>query len=297
MSFRVSIEILSCWCWQTTRKDSKEGFLISNLFHFRAWTSKYIGGGEFCSETTVSCSWCLVTMRNLCIQFAITHVPLITGGLLICTCVISYVWAVSNHHVSPFMPFISDTGTYAPESCFFGQFLNIGSFLIALTVYLRHLELRDHHTDVYVLFPRFRMLSRFSLVLGLVSALGVSLVANFQEVNQIEFHIAGAAMVFGVGAVYMWIETYISYKIHPGGESKTVCHLRLILSVIGLLGFIIMHATIAFAFHLYKPLNGRTIVNWMPVGWSLFLYPGTYCTRTIILYSLVGRWWMGISHC
>ncbi|GAV03582.1 hypothetical protein RvY_13978 [Ramazzottius varieornatus] len=209
-------------------------------------------------------------MRNLCMQFAITHIPIITGGLLICTCLISYAWAVSSRHVPAFMPFISDTGTFAPESCFFGQLLNMGSLLIALTVYLRHLQLRDHHSDVYAHFPRFRFLSRFSLFLGLTSALGVSLVANFQEVNQIELHIAGAAMVFGVGAVYMWIETYISYQIHPGGESRAICHLRLVLSVIGLLGFILMHVTIALAFRDYKPLDGRTVVNWIPAdgGWE-----------------------------
>ena len=232
------------------------------------------------------------------LNFAITHIPIITGLLFVVTCGITYAWSVSLHHVPAMFPFISDTGTFAPESCFFGEMLNIGAILIAVTVYLRHLELRDHVAEA--IFPRFTWLSRISLCLGnihyidwlihdafsseccidwlidslifgddfagLIAAFGVSLVANFQEVNQIELHILGAFMVFGLGAIYMYIETYITYKIHPGEESRRICHFRLICAVLGSLSFISMIVTIAVAYHYYKPLGGRGPVNWQPVS-------------------------------
>jgi DNA damage-regulated autophagy modulator protein 2 len=196
-------------------------------------------------------------------ELAITHIPLITGLVFVLTVITTYVWAVSLQHVPAIFPYISDTGTYAPESCFFGEALNIGAILIGITVYLRHLELRDH--VVADIFPRFKRLSRISLILGWTAALGVSLVANFQEVNQIELHIVGAFMVFGLGAVYMYIETYITYKIHPGGESRGICHFRLGCAVVGLLAFVSMIGTIGIAYHYYKPLDGRIPVQWQPV--------------------------------
>ncbi|XP_055330350.1 DNA damage-regulated autophagy modulator protein 2-like [Paramacrobiotus metropolitanus] len=202
------------------------------------------------------------------VSLFIHHIPLAAGVVFAVAILISYVWAVLNDHVPPIFPYISDTGTFAPESCFFGQLLNIGAVLVALTVYLRYIELRDFvHVDN---FPRFGCLSRLSVTLGLISSFGVSLVANFQEVNQIELHIVGANMVFGLGAIYMWVETYITYKIHPGRESKWMCHFRLICAVVGLLAFVNMMVTIAVAFHYYKPLDNRQPVYWLPEdgGWE-----------------------------
>jgi hypothetical protein len=43
--------------------------------------------------------------------------------------VIRYTIAVLNQHVEPGFPYVSDTGSYSPESCIFGQFLNIAAFI------------------------------------------------------------------------------------------------------------------------------------------------------------------------
>lgn len=40
-----------------------------------------------------------------------------------------YSISVLLGHTEPNFPYISDTGTYSPESCIFGQFVNIGAFL------------------------------------------------------------------------------------------------------------------------------------------------------------------------
>lgn len=40
-----------------------------------------------------------------------------------------YGIAVYYNHVMPVLPFISDTGTFLPESAVFGQLLNIGAVI------------------------------------------------------------------------------------------------------------------------------------------------------------------------
>lgn len=40
-----------------------------------------------------------------------------------------YGIAVANNHVEPVFPYISDAGSLSPESCVFGQLLNIGAVL------------------------------------------------------------------------------------------------------------------------------------------------------------------------
>lgn len=40
-----------------------------------------------------------------------------------------YTIAVLNEHVDPAFPYISDTGSYSPESCIFGQLVNIAAFI------------------------------------------------------------------------------------------------------------------------------------------------------------------------
>ena len=44
-------------------------------------------------------------------------------------CVCRYGIAVGGKHVEPGFPYISDTGTYPPESCVFGQLMNLGALL------------------------------------------------------------------------------------------------------------------------------------------------------------------------
>ncbi|XP_052697001.1 DNA damage-regulated autophagy modulator protein 2-like [Crassostrea angulata] len=47
---------------------------------------------------------------------------------------ITYIIAVANKHVEPGFPYISDTGTLPPESCVFGQLLNIGAVVGKLLI-------------------------------------------------------------------------------------------------------------------------------------------------------------------
>lgn len=157
--------------------------------------------------------------------------PVLQLILLPVCCTATYLWSVLLRHVEAGFPYISDTGTYPPESCLFGLLLALYSFVTAGSVYLRWQQVRT-----FCDAQRSRGLRRVnnvSLVFGLLAAIGVLLVANFQETNVIVVHLVGAFMAFALGGTYTWFQTVISYKMSPlPGHKAWVSHFRLALSVI-----------------------------------------------------------------
>ncbi|KAK7499959.1 hypothetical protein BaRGS_00008807 [Batillaria attramentaria] len=128
-----------------------------------------------------------------------------------------------------FLP--SDTGTYPPESCLFGLLLAIYSFITAISVFVRWQQVRTYYeTDGSRGLHRT---NNVALGLGLTGAFGILLVANFQESNVIVVHLIGAFLAFGIGSVYLWLHTYISYKAQslPGHKSY-LRHFRLVTSFV-----------------------------------------------------------------
>ena len=51
-------------------------------------------------------------------------------------------------------------------------------------------------------------LNSVALWIGWTSALGVSLVGNFQETQIIYVHLLGALTAFGVGSLYLWLQVH-----------------------------------------------------------------------------------------
>nr|CAH8825644.1 unnamed protein product [Trichobilharzia regenti] len=130
---------------------------------------------------------------------------------MVCTFSISYLISASDHHISVLFPYISDTGALPPESCVFGQLLNICSFLSILCIYGWYLH------ECVVIHSRggphsHIMFARVTCFIGCLSALGMSMVANFQEATLLTVHLMGALMVFGLGNVFTVLVTYSTRK-------------------------------------------------------------------------------------
>ncbi|KAF5302714.1 hypothetical protein FQR65_LT08456 [Abscondita terminalis] len=107
------------------------------------------------------------------------------------------------------IPFISDTGTTPPESCIFGQILNVGALLFAITMYVRYRQVKLFQLDDEVkLNPNWNV---FSLVFGSLTSIGITIVGNFQETAILSIHMIGASMTFGCGTTYICIQTVIFY--------------------------------------------------------------------------------------
>ncbi|PKU29462.1 dna damage-regulated autophagy modulator protein 2 [Limosa lapponica baueri] len=137
--------------------------------------------------------------------------------------VFSYITAIVLRHVDPLVPYISDTGTIPPERCLFGIMLNISTFLGVATMYVRYKQ-------VYALNPekaKILKLNKIGLTLGLMSCFGLCIIANFQKCILYYIHVVGACLTFGVGAVYMLVQTILSYLMQPELHSKDIFWVRL----------------------------------------------------------------------
>lgn len=188
--------------------------------------------------------------------------PLSAFVLLPGTFIITYVIAVLLGHVEAEFPYISDTGTRPPESCIFSQLLNVCSLLLLGTVYVRYKEVeqyyRDHlsHESPWVLRT-----NRVALWLGCVAASGVSLVANFQETEALAVHACGAFLALGVGTVYTWVHTLMSFRMQPLVNGLAVARIRLALSSVATVAFLSAAVTAGLSLTRF---HGKDRTEWRP---------------------------------
>ena len=60
-----------------------------------------------------------------------------------------------------------------------------------------------------------------------------------QETNIEQVHLTGALLVFGVGTLYAFIQTGLSYQMYPEFNGVRVCRVRLFISCLALAGLIV----------------------------------------------------------
>lgn len=195
----------------------------------------------------------------------------------------SYAIAVHNNHVEPGFPYISETGSFSPESCIFGQVINFAAFLTVVCVYIKYLEIKN---CIQTLTPGDGVSHRFNkvtLAFGLASCAGLDIVANFQESNVIVVHMLGAFICFAAGTIYFILQVWISYKI-PGLASKWMLRIRAFLVGICMLTTISTIIPGIVAFYEYR---GSIRQKWKPEdgGWELHLT------------SAISEWILCITYC
>ncbi|KAF5303806.1 hypothetical protein FQR65_LT18951 [Abscondita terminalis] len=147
------------------------------------------------------------------------------------TFLVTYVIAVIKKDVNPIFPYISDSGTFSPESCIFGQMLNTGAILMMIFMYIRHKHvafLCERH-NMHSMIKSTNIISGW---FGGFGAFGVTIVGNFQETNVFFVHVIGAFLSFGFGGGWQIIQTWISFKIFPYSGLTILNKIRLMLSII-----------------------------------------------------------------
>ncbi|CAL8106876.1 unnamed protein product [Calicophoron daubneyi] len=142
------------------------------------------------------------------------YLPISLDILMFGTFATSYSISSVSGNVSVLFPYISETGTLVPESCVFGQLLNLCACLGALCVYVWYLHqmYRIEHNEC---IRPHHIFARITLAVGMLSALGISIVANFQATSVLSVHLLGAMLAFSGGNVYCILLAY-STRYHLG---------------------------------------------------------------------------------
>ncbi|XP_034270069.1 DNA damage-regulated autophagy modulator protein 2 isoform X1 [Pantherophis guttatus] len=147
------------------------------------------------------------------------------SSLVICSSaafVFPYVVGVFLHHIDTLVPYISDLGTTPPERCLFGIMLCFVSFLGIATIYVRYKQVSALNPEE----PKMLRLNKAGLVIGMVSCFGICIIANFQKTTVFFIHTFGAFLTFGIGVIYILVQTIISYKMQPQIHGKDIFWIR-----------------------------------------------------------------------
>lgn len=150
------------------------------------------------------------------------------------TFIISYLIALFRHDVDVIFPYISDTGANPPESCIFGLMTFISACAGIATIYARYKFVDKLNEDTRVVNP---CLNKAALWLGMISCLGMCIVATFQETTVTIVHDIGAVLFFLSGILYIIFQSVISFQAYPFGSSVTVCRARALIASIAALAF------------------------------------------------------------
>ncbi|KAA3675741.1 DNA damage-regulated autophagy modulator protein 2 [Paragonimus westermani] len=170
-------------------------------------------------------------------SFGLHYLPITFSLLVIITFIISYAMSAAFGDVSILFPYISDLGTLAPESCVFGQLLNLCSFLGCLCIYCWYGHQIERLENMGS--PRSHFIfARVTLAFGLTAGLGLSVVGNFQETSVLTVHLIGALMTFGFGTLYTIMVSHTS-RAHLDSP-KWLRTLRVSLAVTCSVAFVAM---------------------------------------------------------
>ncbi|XP_062272144.1 DNA damage-regulated autophagy modulator protein 2b [Scomber scombrus] len=175
--------------------------------------------------------------------------------------IFAYITAVVLNHVDPLVPYISDTGTMAPERCVFGIMLDVSAFLGMATVYVRYKQVEALLDDNEL---RLQRLNRFGLLLGWISSFGMCVVANFQKTTLFSMHLVGAVLTFGVGALYILAQTLLSFNMQPHVHSKTIYLVRLGIGLWTLCSIISMFVSSVIMYSSLPGVDVKNKLHWTP---------------------------------
>ncbi|KAK5650439.1 hypothetical protein RI129_001468 [Pyrocoelia pectoralis] len=215
-------------------------------------------------------------------SFKLQYLPALVCCWFIITFTITYFISVFHEHVYPIFPYISETGSKPPESCIFGQMLNIGAVILGINNYIRYRQIDFALTMRNIGLKR--TWNEMSLWCGNMVCFGVTLVGNFQQSTVVYIHLIGAFMTFGGTAIFFILQFYNRYPEY--GIGNGILYFRVFLTIFYIILFTLLCvfsiiSVDEFTGHDYKWWTGEhggyhfhlisTISEWLLV-FTLILY-------------------------
>jgi hypothetical protein len=179
--------------------------------------------------------------------------PIAIAILIPILCFLPYLIAINNEHVDPLLPYISDSGTIAPEAGYYAQIMLIIALLFGVLSYLQYLQLNtiytinDHMIQLKPSLLKNRVkivkFNRWSLYLGIYIVLIATSIVSFRPNEFPILHPILSFSIFISIIAYMALKTWISFQLSPQVNSKLIAKIRMIITILSVLSFLVMIVT------------------------------------------------------
>ncbi|XP_073495575.1 DNA damage-regulated autophagy modulator protein 1-like [Phyllobates terribilis] len=193
------------------------------------------------------CLWVTWTLMGLCVTYTMT---------------------ILEGHAPTYMLYISETGSYFPESNVFTTVFMMSSILGAMTIYFQYKFLDIQSAAIKIPCSTSQ---KILLIVGLSSCIGTSVVAVFQVEHFHGIHRTGAIISLGLGTVYNVCQSKYLYQMSL--SNLYVCHIRMALSLImagSLITFLLFKITLIYELctrgHCKKVCDTSAVISeWLSV--------------------------------
>lgn len=148
------------------------------------------------------------------IRVGLALAPVITVASIVAGIVISYSLAATRGDVTRVMSFISYAGNDPPQSHLFTFLLMAGSYSGMVTCVIRYGSLSAYFGCEHINNKHLLRANKASLVIGILSFVGFTMVANFQTGSTVPFvsvlHDIGSCLSAYGSVVCMWMQSVLS---------------------------------------------------------------------------------------
>ncbi|XP_023221525.1 DNA damage-regulated autophagy modulator protein 1-like isoform X1 [Centruroides sculpturatus] len=206
--------------------------------------------------------------------------PLVMGVWISCGMIICFIMALSEGHVSAYVPFISETGGKLPESGIFGIFLVFTAYMGMAVMTIRYLLVSELNEGS---IRKIDILNKISLFVGYLSLCGMIIVGCYPMYGIISAHVTGAVLLFFGCLFYGILQTILTFWMYPTYNGILIFRIRLAICTFCILFLITL--TIIF------PLGRRLWNQMKPKADKVPSDRGF----TEILTSAICEWFLAIS--
>jgi len=219
--------------------------------------------------------------------------PILATGFALAAFICGYTIAAGKNDADAWFMYISDGGAKPPESCIFGQLLNLSAMFLAISSYLRHRQ----YVVYYGHYCKdkdgwWNAVSLTLMYVGFISAFGMSIVANFNELAVPAVHLIGALIAFFGATIYCWGQVFLSYALEPHMTPLWLNHIRTILVAFAT-GALVLHLLCEFGKPFVKKVNGVFPTD--PTGNNIKKYDPDSPFYTNHLITTCAEWGLALS--
>ncbi|XP_058472570.1 transmembrane protein 150C isoform X1 [Solea solea] len=178
-------------------------------------------------------------------------------------------------------PYISIAGNFPPASCIFSEVMNLAAFVGFFIALLRYLQLKRTSVKPWLNFV--------SLAAFTIGCFGMTLIGNFQVLNELEIHNVGTLMTFGLGILFCWMQSYITMSVNLRGEGRRIAILRFLLSGTVTVSMIVYQALMMLGHHVNAAQGQWALVMFFLMFLGTFAVEFRHNSFDIVCTEISGR--------